>query len=645
MYYTIVELLESINMILPAVPSFTHCVAHSLMRNESITKAGSTGKVFRAKSTACKQLHYDPSLLPETAALSHLPLPDERPRQSVANLIGRFEQQNKRQSVTPTPPRTSSVASHHTGDSVKEEIKEKREWPPKPKSEVIETSRHITESPRNTDDGKGQVQPDALMPAVESQEVPPPPPPEVAVPIAKPIPTRQSSVGSITMPTRTPGTPSKTASSRSSITTTRTPARPAAKSPPTSFHGAPSGSTSSSTPAKAPASTKSTSTSTPSRPRPLSRASITPARSKTPSLRPKTPSSAATITPTTPGRPKTPASGLFAPTAASLAKARNAAEPVPVPVRKLSSGPGVMERLSKPTAASLSKSVVPSPTRGGSPARGTTRGATVRGAHATRGTVATRGTALPKGATMKMRGAAAGAKIKAAPGAPVVAQSSDLGGEQQGAIEEHHDHVEEPEILASPIEHDQATHELESSESTLIDEPQHALIGLTDEPTVHVAAEETAEVILNAKEEDLEAEAAQLVEPEEFHEEAAAKELAEAHHEDKQEPAEVEILAEAREESHVEPEETEAVPAPEEHVEPESHQLAPEPDAAHVEESAQPEVEVPDAILHVDGASTPTPIGGKGTDLEDLIHMLEAQPRPVSVVSIPDEVMDIPDED
>ena len=36
--------------------------------------------------------------------LSRRPLPDERPRQSVANLIGRFEQQSKRQSIGSAPP-------------------------------------------------------------------------------------------------------------------------------------------------------------------------------------------------------------------------------------------------------------------------------------------------------------------------------------------------------------------------------------------------------------------------------------------------------------------------------------------------------------------------------------------------------------
>ncbi|KAF8223845.1 hypothetical protein L208DRAFT_1189349, partial [Tricholoma matsutake] len=60
-------------------------------------------------------------------------LPDERPRQSVANLIGRFENQTKRQSLPPPTgsPRSTSVISNNTNDSAKEEVKEKREWPPK----------------------------------------------------------------------------------------------------------------------------------------------------------------------------------------------------------------------------------------------------------------------------------------------------------------------------------------------------------------------------------------------------------------------------------------------------------------------------------------------------------------------------------
>ncbi|EKM78116.1 hypothetical protein AGABI1DRAFT_107850, partial [Agaricus bisporus var. burnettii JB137-S8] len=66
-----------------------------------------------------------------------MPLPDERPRQSVANLIGRFETQTKRHPATgASSPRSSSVVSHITGDSAKEELKEKREWPPKPAAEA-----------------------------------------------------------------------------------------------------------------------------------------------------------------------------------------------------------------------------------------------------------------------------------------------------------------------------------------------------------------------------------------------------------------------------------------------------------------------------------------------------------------------------
>jgi len=57
------------------------------------------------------------------------PLPIEKLGPSVANIIGRFEQQMKKQGSSSPGPRTSSVVSHITGDSTEEEIKERREWP------------------------------------------------------------------------------------------------------------------------------------------------------------------------------------------------------------------------------------------------------------------------------------------------------------------------------------------------------------------------------------------------------------------------------------------------------------------------------------------------------------------------------------
>jgi len=58
-------------------------------------------------------------------------------------------------------------------------------------------------------------------------------------------------------------------------------------------------------------------------------------------------------------RSKTPSTGLFAPTAASLARSRNAPPQVPTPTKKSTLSSSSMDRLSKPTAASLSKARPP----------------------------------------------------------------------------------------------------------------------------------------------------------------------------------------------------------------------------------------------------------------------------------------------
>ena len=63
-------------------------------------------------------------------------------------------------------------------------------------------------------------------------------------------------------------------------------------------------------------------------------------------------------TPTS-SRSKTPSSGLFAPTAASLARSRNAPIPAPTPTKKSTLSSSSMDRLSKPTAASLLKARPP----------------------------------------------------------------------------------------------------------------------------------------------------------------------------------------------------------------------------------------------------------------------------------------------
>ena len=55
---------------------------------------------------------------PLIAITAPRPLPDERPRQSVANLIGRFEQQQRRQPNSSGPPsHATSATSDKTGDA------------------------------------------------------------------------------------------------------------------------------------------------------------------------------------------------------------------------------------------------------------------------------------------------------------------------------------------------------------------------------------------------------------------------------------------------------------------------------------------------------------------------------------------------
>lgn len=77
----------------------------------------------------------------------------------------------------------------------------------------------------------------------------------------------------------------------------------------------------------------------------------TPSRAKTPSK----PPSSFTKSPAVP-RAKTPSTGIYAPTAASLARSRTAADapPVPPPVKKVLSSEAA-DRLLRPTTASLSK--------------------------------------------------------------------------------------------------------------------------------------------------------------------------------------------------------------------------------------------------------------------------------------------------
>ncbi|KAF9446302.1 hypothetical protein P691DRAFT_213253 [Macrolepiota fuliginosa MF-IS2] len=289
-----------------------------------------------------------------------MPLPDERPRQSVANLIGRFENQTKRQPAAPAS-RSSSVVSHTTGDSAKEEVKEKREWPPKSVTEAATTP--IAPPPSSFRFKSPVTQPEPL-PATTEPPAPAEPTtngavePKLEVPEvpAEPAPAQPELV----VPTvETTSAPSKPTSSK-----TRTPPKPATTTsraaPPIAHKTAPRASSATRTP---PA--KSATTSVPSPPTQPLKPQHT-GQSTTSATAKKT---AAKAIPTTPARPKTPArtgltpsrsSNLYAPTAASLARARNAPPSAPTPAKKTPST-SASERLSKPTAASLSRARTPAP--------------------------------------------------------------------------------------------------------------------------------------------------------------------------------------------------------------------------------------------------------------------------------------------
>lgn len=286
----------------------------------------------------------------------------------MANLIGRFEKQKATSSTPAAPiiPRTSSVASHLTGDSAIEELREKREWPPKSTS---------TRAP-------ALVPPPPPLPAVtlppsdespdtipgetpaDTPSVPPPPPENIIqyippVEITPPTPAAPSHPAPVvvdhslsmtsplkpatTVPT-TKVTPTKakvtsdhpSASPRASIVRSSVKSNPV-KSVPTPTKSA--GTASTSGPVKTPVKSVGTPRNHVSKP-----LHHTPDRAKSPA-------EARTRTPSSLTRPKTP-SHLYAPTAASLARSKvGAPAPAPVekPKRKLTTD------LTKPTAASAAR--------------------------------------------------------------------------------------------------------------------------------------------------------------------------------------------------------------------------------------------------------------------------------------------------
>ncbi|KAI0696916.1 hypothetical protein BC835DRAFT_830454 [Cytidiella melzeri] len=448
-----------------------------------------------------------------------MPLPDERPRQSVANLIGRFEQQTKRQSLVGTPSRTSSALANPSGDASKIEVKEKREWPPKPKQDVETEAKPAAPTapvPENvplkpslpTPDASPKVEvaqlPEAVSalnpedsPIADADSIPSPIEPAQTTsssPTLKPATVRQSGVGSTTTaPSKSQATPSKAKTPSARPVTSKPPVpRTPARSPPTSFHTPPAISASTSAPSGIKGSPASKLTHSQSqaqvRPRPVSSASVraptTPSRSKTPSTaRPKTPSA----------RPKTPSASttsaktrpsLFAPTAASLARTRGADDGPALPLKKLTLAPDAAERLSKPTAASLQKTraaagapTSPTPVRTVTPVK--------------RGAASMRGAASTRGASTKARGGAAvGTKAKVVSGAaeetPFQVLETATSAQAHEGDEEHIEevvtidleetHVDEPVLHDEPEEQhvDAPTHDVEPEEPH-IDDPTAAV--------------------------------------------------------------------------------------------------------------------------------------------------------------------------
>ncbi|KAJ3826985.1 hypothetical protein EV361DRAFT_948619 [Lentinula raphanica] len=299
------------------------------------------------------------------------PLPDERPRASVANLIGRFEQQNKRHSLTAgstgSPSRSSSVVSNITGDSAKEEIKERREWPPKPATAAADNNSPLAPpAPIYASAFWSKPKPTTVNPPSNSTSDPANSSNNVSTlstTKSEPEPTVKDTVAvePPTSPTPKPPVPAAAQQSpRSAKTAPRTTGRPAARTSMAPVKPQHTGQSISSPKPKVTPSTPKSSTPrpssvprTPASIRPKTPSSATAGRPKTPAThanRPKTPNSS-----TPGGRPKTPSSGLFAPTAASLARARNAQPQPPAPTRKVTLSTAAAERLSKPTAASLSK--------------------------------------------------------------------------------------------------------------------------------------------------------------------------------------------------------------------------------------------------------------------------------------------------
>ncbi|EGN98981.1 hypothetical protein SERLA73DRAFT_73557 [Serpula lacrymans var. lacrymans S7.3] len=558
------------------------------------------------------QIFLSPPLSPSYHAM---PLPDERPRQSVANLIGRFEQQTKKQpaSAAPSIPRSSSVASQIVGDSAKEDIKERREWPPKP---VASAEKSTTTPSSNTTMSAIPSSNPTSPPNTEPEMIPPAPSKELASPTSptsRKTPTAAKDLDHPAKPRssmRSPTSPVKAPHGRSSIASA---ARASIKSP---VRSPPKSSLAPSTSqpirpqhtGQSVASNASTVRSPPSRPK---TAPSTPSRPKTPA--------AHSPAVTNPSRPKTP-SGLFAPTAASLARARNATPLVPLPTKKTTLSSSAAERLSKPTAASMSKIRGPTASPASTPPKvAKVSSAGAAGHTSTRGPSKLRvGLAPARIKEAKEREAAKRAAANAtshAEKAPLSHPEAEV--DEHLVVEEHHangnGHEEEKYAHLSVLEPEELT-DVDPQEHHLHEEHSKVL----SEHVEHISLETTeAGAALDSEEHPVEIlQALEAMEADEASGSSISHPTAVGspdHGESSHEHDEVESVAVV-------------------HDDPSAPQSPEEEDVF----SATPDVDV----VRVDEVKSRQ----AGNDLEDMVTLLESsvpvlstKPRPQSIATIPDE--------
>ncbi|KAI5119112.1 hypothetical protein M0805_007859 [Coniferiporia weirii] len=415
----------------------------------------------------------------------------QQPLQSVANLIGRFERATKRSSLTnppsPSASRANSVATHNTGDAAKIEAKERREWLPMANADTTPGPADVIPRPQfDTSDALRSVSPllgsgheegalshtplDALSDPIVPQDV------QVELRADASAESASALAAPSVMPKKSPTSAKPAARPAAGKTapdtrTARTPARGTAAKP-----AAASPAPARSAPSKPPVTpmkplkaqhtgTSMTSNTSTVRARSRMGAKSPPAggvRAKTPTAAMRSSTSAGSASANaSPARPKTP-SGLYAPTKASLARAKNA-PPLPQPVRKATIPASSLDRLSKPTAASASKARVSAV----SPPR-----APVAAAKPARGAAPTRGTLKPRvglaPARMKAErekkekeAAASAAAVVAATGAAVAAAagveaeiSETNGGTPEERVED--EPIEQPSFIADAVEEPEA---------------------------------------------------------------------------------------------------------------------------------------------------------------------------------------------